>query len=217
MPTGKQIRAARVLAGWEAGTLAKLAKISHTGLLQLERGEFRARPATADKIVRVFADAGIEFTENEGVRRTPVGIEIFEGHERFHEFTDYVFQHLKAHGGDVCISATDERLFNKYRKEPEQYRQSMKALVNSGKVRVRILAEKSNFNSIFADMRRLRTQSAAPTSFYAFGQNLAMISFAHQPPPYVALFRNTPFAAAFRQSFEASWDNAEVMVKHHDR
>lgn len=135
---GKQIRAARALAGWEAGTLAKLAKISQTGLLQLERGEFRARPATADKIIGVFADAGIEFTENEGVRRTPIGIEIFEGHERFHEFTAYVFQHLKAHGGDVCISATDERLFNKYRKEPEQYRQSMKALVDSGTATIAI-------------------------------------------------------------------------------
>ena len=217
MPTGKQIRAARMLVEWEAETLAKLTGISRNAILQIERGEFRARPSTSEKITRAFEDAGIEFIENEGIRRRPEGIEIFEGHERFDEFTDYVYHYLKNNGGDVCISASDERLFNKYRKEPEQYRQQMKALVEGGKVRVRILADESNFNSVFADMRKLKSPSAAPTSFYAFGLNLALISFAHQPTPHVVLFRHSPFAAAFRQSFEAAWDAAEIMVKHHDQ
>jgi hypothetical protein len=81
---------------------------------------------------------------------------------------------------------------------------------------MRILAEKSNAASVFAEIRKLKSATAAPTSFYAFGRNLALISFAHQPPPYVALFRNSPFADAFRQSFETAWDNAEVMVKRCD-
>jgi transcriptional regulator with XRE-family HTH domain len=214
--TGKQIRAARILADWHADDLGELARISRNAVLQIERGEFRPRPATTERIIRAFADAGIEFIDNEGVRRRPLDIEIFEGHERFHQFTDYVYNYLKNNGGDVCISVGDERLFIKYRKEPEQYRANMKALVASGKVRVRILAEQSNFASVFADMRKLKTNNAAPTSFYAFGRNLALISFAHQPPPYVALFPNSPFAEAFRQSFETAWDSAEVMVKHHD-
>jgi transcriptional regulator with XRE-family HTH domain len=214
--TGKQIRAARILTGWDANDLGELAKLSRNAVLQIERGEFRPRPATAERISRAFADAGIEFIENEGVRRRPDGIETFEGHERFHQFTDYVYSYLKDNGGDVCISVGDERLFIKYRKEPEQYRANMKALVASGKVRVRILAEKSNAASVFAEIRKLKSATAAPTSFYAFGRNLALISFAHQPPPYVALFRNSPFADAFRQSFETAWDNAEVMVKRCD-
>ncbi len=65
-------------------------------------------------------------------------------------------------------------------------------------------------------MRKLKSQTAAPTSFYAFGFNLALISFAHQPPPYVVLFKNSPFAAAFRQSFDAAWEAAEIKVAHHD-
>ena len=216
MPTGKQIRAARVLADWNAKKLAQLAEISVTSVLQIERGAFRPLPTTTEKILRVFNEAGIEFLDNEGVGRKPEGIEIFQGHERFNEFTDYVYQYLSASGGDVCISASDERLFNKYRREPERYRQTMKALVASGKVRVRILAEESNFSSQFADMRKLKTHTAAPTSFYAFGLNLALISFSHQPPPYVVLFKNSPFAAAFRQSFEAAWEAAEIKVVHHD-
>lgn len=214
--TGQQIRAARILIGWDRGDLAKKADVSLMTIQNIELDTKHPRPATLGRIVKAFADAGIEFIENEGIRRRPRDIETFEGHERFNEFTDYVFQYLTAHGGDVCISASDERLFNKYRKEPEQYRQAMKALVASGKVRVRILAEISNFASIFADMRKLKTHSAAPTSFYAFGLNLALISFAQQPAPYVVLFKNSPFASAFLQAFETTWDAAEIMVSHHE-
>jgi transcriptional regulator with XRE-family HTH domain len=212
MPTGKQYRAGRVLADWDAGKLAKLARMSRNALLQIERGEFRPRPSTQEKLLRVFDDVGIEFIDNEGVRRRPQGIETFEGHERFHVFTDYVYQYLVDNGGEVCISVGDERLFLKYRKDLEQYRSNMKSLVDSGRVHVRILAEESQFNSVFAEMRKLKSHSAAPTSFYAFGQNLALVSFLHSTPPYVVLFRNSPFVSAFRQSFDAAWEHAEVKV-----
>jgi transcriptional regulator with XRE-family HTH domain len=210
MATGTQIRIGRVLAGWDAKTLAELTGLSKESILNIERGTFRARPATMEKILRVFDDAEIEFTENEGVRRRPEGVEIFVGHERFHEFTEFVYQHLVQYGGEVCISASDERLFLKYRKEPEVYRQRMKALVDTGRVKVRILAEESNFNSIFAEMRKSAQKGTAPTSFYAFGKCLALISFAHTPSPYVVLLKSGPFAEAYRQAFNESWGLAEI-------
>ena len=181
---------------------------------RIERGEFRPRPSTQEKLLRVFDEAGIEFIDNEGVRRRPQGIETFEGHEHFHDFTDYVYNYLVENGGDICISVGDERLFLKYRKDLEQYRANMKALVDTGRTHVWIIAEESQFNSVFAEMRRLNSHSAAPTSFYAFGQNLALVSFTHPTPPYVVLFRNSPFAAAFRQSFDVAWEHAEIMVSH---
>lgn len=214
MATGTQIRAARALAQWSSADLARNTGISSKTILNIEIGRFHARPDTMQAIVAAFDKVGVEFTENEGVRRRPEGIEVFEGHERFHDFTGYVQDYLTRFGGDVCISASDERLFLKYRKDPEQYRATMKALVDSGKITVRILAEESNFNSVFAEMRKLSGHNAAPTSFYAFGRNLALISFTHATPPYVVLFRNSPFADAFRQSFDAAWASAEIKVKH---
>ena len=210
MATGKQIRIGRVLADWDAKALAERAGLSKESILNIERGTFRARPATMERILRAFDEAGIEFTENEGVRRRPEGVEIFEGHERFHEFTEFVYQHLSQYGGEVCISASDERLFLKYRKEPELYRQRMKALVDSGRVTVRILAEEGSFNSVFAEMRKSAQKSTSPSSFYAFGKCLALISFTHNPAPYVVLLKSGPFAESYRQAFNESWGRAEI-------
>jgi transcriptional regulator with XRE-family HTH domain len=211
MPTGKQIRAARVLVDWEAQTLAKKVGLSRNAILQIERGEFRGRPKTLEKIVQVFAKAGVEFTENEGVCRRPEGIETFEGHERFHAFSDFIYAHVKQYGGDICISAVDERLFQKYRREPEAHRARMKELVDSGDVKVRILAEQSSFQSSYAEFRHSPHKSTVATSFYAFGQCFALISFTHANPPYVVMHKFSPFAETFRLLFNDAWDKAEVV------
>ena len=88
----------------------------------------------------------------------------------------------------------------------------MKALVDTGRVNVRILAEESNFNSVFAEMRKSAQKSTAPSSFYAFGKCLALISFTHNPAPYVVLLKSGPFAEAYRQAFNESWERAEIPV-----
>jgi transcriptional regulator with XRE-family HTH domain len=208
LATGKQIRAARVLLEWEAKELADRTGVSVRSILNFERGEGRPKPATMEKIIKAFTVAGVEFIDGEGLRRRTNDVEVFEGHDRFHDFTEFVYAYLRQHGGDVCISAVDERLFIKYRREPELYRQRMKELVDSGKVIVRILAEESKFNSLFAQYKRLPKQNSVPVSFYAFGSCLALISFAHNPSPHVVLLKSTPFADVYRQSFNEQWAKA---------
>ncbi len=210
MITPRQIRAARGLLGWEATELGKRTSLSRETIANIESGRTQAREESLDRIAKAFDIAGVEFTENEGVRLKANDIEIFVGPERFHDFTEFVYQHLLRHSGEVCISVSDERLFLKYRKEPEIYRQRMKALVDTGRVKVRILAEESTFNSIFAEMRKSTQQSTSPTSFYSFGKCLALISFTHNPAPYVVLLKSGPFAEAYRQAFNDSWERAEI-------
>ncbi len=210
MATGRQIRAARALVDWDAKDLATKARVSERSILNHERGDNRPKPETMERVVRAFDEAGIEFIEGEGVRRRSSDVEIFEGHDRFHDFTEFVHNFLQQHGGDVCIKAVDERLFLKYRREPEVYRLRMKELVDSGKVTVRIMAEESKFRSLFAEYRKLPRTRTDPISFYAFGNCLALISFAHNPTPHVVLLKSTPFAEAYRQDFNDQWRRAEV-------
>lgn len=209
-PTGKQIRAARALAGWDRKELAEKAGVSHMTLQYAENGERTLRPQTIEKVINTFHGAGIEFTEGQGVRFKANDIEVFEGTERFEDFTEFVYSYLKHNGGDVCISAFDERKFLEYRKNPELYRSRMKKLVDSGSVTVRILATKSSFRSAFAKFKwQPNPDNMTPTSFYAFGDCLALISFAGPSAPYVVLHKSGPFAEAYRTAFEDSWENAE--------
>lgn len=217
MITGKQVRAARVLAGWDIKDLAPLAGLSTTAVQNIETGA-TPKSSTIERIVNAFSNAGIEFIEGQGVRFRANDIEVFEGPERFENFTDFVYNYLKHNGGDVCISAVDEGKFAEHRKNQAQYQARMKKLIDRGDVSVRILASKSKFKSIFAQYKWQPEQdNSVPTSFYAFGDCLALISFAHQSAPYVVLHKSGPFAAAFIDAFNRDWDNAQEPPKSQEQ
>jgi transcriptional regulator with XRE-family HTH domain len=210
MLTPRQIRAARGLLGWEATELGKRTGLSRETIANIESGRTQAREGSLERIAEACGGGGVEFTENEGVRLKPGDIELFVGPERFNDFTDFVYEHLKRCGGDVCVNAIDERLFAKYRKDHELHRRRMKELVDIGRATFRILASESSFTSAYAKHRWMPSvANAAPASFYAFGDCLALISFQHDPAPYVALHKSGPFAEIFRQSFNVAWENAK--------
>lgn len=48
-----------------------------------------------------------------------------------------------------------------------------------------------------------------PTALYAFGDCLALIYFAHNPPPYVIVLQSAPIAASYRQAFDIVWAAAK--------
>ena len=209
MITGRQIKAARALLGWDAADLAHKAGLSRETVGNIENSLVQAREVSMNLIVRVFNQNRVEFIENQGVRFKSGDIEIYEGPGRFDDFTSYLHEYLENYGGEVCISAVDERLHRKYRKDPELHRRRMSELVARGDVHVRILATESKFASPGAQMRWQPSQSEAPISFYAFGDNLALISFAHDPAPYVVLHRSGPFAEAYRHAFDFAWAGAK--------
>jgi len=208
--TAPQLRAARALLDIGQEELAERSGVGVDTIKKFENGHTkRLQEKTENDIIRALHDS-VDFIDNHGVRLKPSGIEIFEGPERFHDFTETVYEYLARNGGEVCISAVDETQFQKYRKDVDLYRQRMTDLVKRGGVRVRILAGRSQFISAFAEVRRLPQQkSSAPTAFYTFGDCLALISFEHDNPPYVVLHRSSLFAAAYRRAFEAEWNSAE--------
>ncbi len=218
MITGRQLCAARGLAGLESAELARLAGVSRNTISSLETGKRTPHDGSLEKLVRAIeTNTDVEFTENEGVRIRSSDIEVFQGPHRFEEFTDFLYDYLKRKGGEVCISAVDEGLFSKYRRDPELHRRRMKELVDSGRVSVRILASKSKFTSTYAQYRSQPAYGDVPTSFYAFGNCLALISFAHPPAPYVVLHKSGPFAEAYRQAFDMTWRSAKEPPKSQNK
>lgn len=211
MPTGKQIRAARVLAGWDIKDLAPRAGLSVTAVQNIETGAV-PKPATVDRIIKAFAEVGVEFTDNEGVRRRPQGVEIFEGPERFDAFYDFLYAHLKEHGGDVCIGNSVPELYKKYHRGFATHKARMESLVAEKRIRFRILVKEGEQNftaATYSAYRQVSGKDFSPTSFYAFGECLALISFVHSAAPYVILIKSGPLAQVYRTAFDAAWENAK--------
>lgn len=217
MVTGRQIRAARGLLGISQEELASFAGMTKQGISKIEDGSVHPREGTLADILRVFGDRGIEFTENQGVRLKPHNMETFEGREGFTKLYEIIHEHLLAHGGDVCVSGADERLFAKYRDNPELHRQRMADLVKQKPdLKMRILVAENDYNfvaSSYATYRWQPKEQFSPTAFYVFGDCLALISFAHDPAPLVILIKSAAFAEAYRHSFNMAWLSSKEPTK----
>ena len=212
MLTSRQIRAARGLLGWEATELGKRTDLSRETIANIESGRTQAREGSLERIAKAFMDGGVEFTANQGVRLKPSGLEVYEGPARFNEFYDFLYEQVKTHGGDVCLSVTDETLLAKYRKNSAVHYQRMQDLFDRGIIKsFRILANKSDFASKYPyNIYKWQPESSiSPTAFYTFGECLALISFVHDTPPYVVVLQSAPLANSYRQAFDAAWAAAK--------
>ena len=207
--TGKQIASARSLAGITSAELAEHAGLSRDTIMKIEAGHVQPRNGTIADIARVFSERGVEFIENNGVRQKSNSIEVYEGVERFQDFSNFLYEHLKENGGDVCCSIYDDMLSAKYRKNPELHRKRMKELVDRSGVTFRILATKGDFEPHgYAQFRWQPQQHATPTGFYAFGDCLALMSFVNPNSPYVVVIHSSPLAEGYRQGFNNAWQRA---------
>ena len=210
MITGRQIRAARGLLGWDATDLAAKAGLTRETVSKIENDSVQAREETVAKIVRAFNDQSVEFIDGQGVRLKPTGIDVYDGADKIEQFYDFLYSHLKRYGGNVCLSIYDENILAKYRKDPNLHRNRMKELFEYGSVSFRIIATKSDFISHgYAKFKYLPDNHATMTGFYAFGDCLALMSFVNVNSPYIIVIQSGPIAEAYRQSFDVSWDNAK--------
>lgn len=67
--SGPQLRAARNYLDWTRNTLAKATRLSPETIKNIEHGKFRPQAATESVLKQCFLENGIEFTENDGVRK----------------------------------------------------------------------------------------------------------------------------------------------------
>ena len=214
MPSGRQIRAARVLVDWSAEDLAKKIGLSRVTVQNIEHGNNK-RPLleTIEKIVTVFNDAGIEFTDGDGVRRRTTDVKVYEGVDGFARFHDLVYSHLIANGGQACVCGSSAAQFSKYRSNGDTHRQRMTDLAKQRPdFKMRILAEEGDTNlpnTGYATYRWMPRKNFPPVAFYAFGDYKAEITFTSENPPLIVLIQSASIADSYIKSFDFMWQNAQ--------
>jgi transcriptional regulator with XRE-family HTH domain len=212
MITGRQVRAARALLDWDSATLADKAGLTRQTVSRIESDVVQPQEGTLARLMQAFGEGGIEFTDNSGVRLKPQSVEVLSDTAGFTRFYDYVYEEVRRHGGAICVSGVDEKLFSKYRLNPEIHRERMRALcAERSDIRMRILVEEGDLNfvaSAYASYRWQPKKYFSKAAFYVFGSSLALISFDHQPPPLIILIKSAAFADAYRNAFDIAWDNA---------
>lgn len=209
MPSGKQIRAARMLVDWNIKQLAEASGLTELGVQKIETGNSTPRPSTLNKIVSVFNEAGIEF-KNGGVFPKHKNIDVLEGAVGFTKFLDTVYEHVRALGGIIRVSGVEEAKFEKYDLTGRAHRERMTAICEErGDINMQILVREGDYNflaSQYASYRWVPKEHFSPTTFYVFGDYLALISFENDPPPIIFLIQSAAIAGAYRQTFNMTWE-----------
>ncbi|MER2520575.1 MAG: helix-turn-helix transcriptional regulator [Bdellovibrionales bacterium] len=213
MPSGRQIRAGRVLLDMGAAELARLVGVSRVTIQNIEHGvNKRPKIETMQKIVSAFDVAGLEFLSGDGVRRRMTEVTIFEGVDGFAKFHDLVYAHLFERGGEACVCGASSTQFSKYRTDAEMHRARMAQLAQQRKdFRMRILAEQGDKNlpnTGYASYRWLPRKYFPPVAFYSFGDYKAEITFGVDNPPLIVLVKSSAIAHSYNQFFDYAWGNA---------
>jgi len=210
LPKGNQIAAARALLGWDQKEVASRVGLTIAAISKIEKGENKGKLETLEKIEKIFHDVGIEFMENDGVRKRSGDVIVYRGHEGFTQFRELVLKRARRGPLEVSVSNVDERNFSKWGGE-EMNNNYRKELVKLGTAHFRIIIKEGDTKltaTQFAEYRSVPEQEFGEVPFYIFDDNLVMIPF-EENEMNLFIIKNALLAKYYQKQFEISWAKAK--------
>lgn len=207
MPISKdQLRAGRSLLGLSQSELAEKVGMTAPQLSNYEKGSVTPNPSSMSKLKNVMQLLGLEFLEDDGVKRKPAVVSL-KGIEGFRAFMDNVYETAKEIGGDLCLFNTQPELWIKHLGQDwyDMHNERMKKL--GDKINVRIITKEGNQNFILdcAQYRWFATGRFYSAMFYCYGEKLGLLNF-NEENIEITVISKTNFARGFRELFESAWN-----------
>lgn len=198
MPTGKQIRAARMLVDWSADDLGAKINLSRESIQSIERGDKRPRVSTMEKIVGAFEKEGIEFLDQSGVRRRDDKVREIDGPNCYARLLDEVYYKLKP-DEEFLVSMVDESLSR------DEAHQAYIRIVRKG-IKFRKLIKEGNTHirgplSWYRQIERRYYHNAAAIFFQD------MCAYLTEDFQKVIIVRDPAIAQANKNFFEIIWSH----------
>ncbi len=197
---GKQIAAARQLAGLTLSQLADRAGVARSSIVKLENGTVQPREGTLADITRALADAGVEFVER-GARWIDGAIRTLEGEDAYLRLLDEVYQSLhRKPNAEVLFICVDDAVST-----PEVVTANER--IRAAGIKCRYLASETatRFDFPLRDYRLIPEQFYTNSVMVVFGDKVATLSDANDS---VVIVRDPHQANMLRGLFEMIWRQA---------
>jgi len=215
MITGRQVRAARALLGWDAEELAEKAGLSRDTIFNIEKGTTQARRASLEQLARVFEDHGLEFLDNQGVRCRPEGMEILVGEQGVGTFWDNVYVYAQKVGGVLRQNAIEDNIFfaayDVIAKRHSQRMSSLKEKFDNLVVRVLMAQGVDDFQCPnYAQYRWFQNRQQISVPFYVYGDTVALFALDENSMTKIYQITSPLIAASYIKQFDGAWDAAAL-------
>jgi transcriptional regulator with XRE-family HTH domain len=199
--SGKQITAARSLAGWTAAELAEKAGLSRDAVLKIEAGAVQPREGTLADIRMAFGDAGIEFIDR-GVRWRDDAVRVLDGEDAYLDMLDDIYKTLHKKGGEVLWLCSSDEVTIKGEYEAET------RLRDAG-IRFRSLIEEGKNETTWprSEYRQIPSRYFNHNLQVIYGDKVAQVLEGGRR---VLLVHNRDLATTARNVFDLIWSQAKM-------
>ncbi len=215
--TTSQMRAARGLLDWSQSELSARTGISTTSIGNIESGNTQARESTLEIIRKSFETGGVEFLPNSGVRLRSDFIQTYVGAQGLKDFMDSMYATVKETGGEIVLfNAHPENWIRILGGEwLEMHANRMAELKDSISMKITSNSGETNFiSSAFAEYKWFPENMFKERCLYAYGENLAFVSFEKNDVSVTVLKQND-FSKSFQILFNIAWE--QVALEPHEQ
>lgn len=210
MITKYQIPAARALLEWTQDDLANASGISKDMVSKIESGKSAGSLKSLQAIEAALTVAGIEFGENDCVKRSSNQIRVLKGQEGFLEFYDEVYEEVRNTGAKiVCVSNVDERKFVQWQGEQlDEHSARMQALGTQYKILIKH-GDTYFPASDYAEYRWMPEGMFYSVPYYVYGQKVAMLIFDEEEPR-IYILNEPELSKSHKSQFDSLWDQSTI-------
>jgi transcriptional regulator with XRE-family HTH domain len=207
-----QVRAARALLGWKQEDLAEASDLSLTAIRSFETG-YVPRNSTAQAVRHALENAGLEFTDGEGVRRRSDEIKIYKGANSCDQFFEDVVETLKKQSGDLLVLVKSQDML--LRTSGASRRNNLERLESFGEMaNIKCLLAETLSPALFRSLLPCRVVPAyaiGPVSGIIYGNKYAHILPEGRLGFMIVAFDIAKAALDYSAHFLSLWDNASLM------
>lgn len=207
MITPAQLRAARGMLDWTRSELAKASGLSAETIKNIEHGIYTPQETTISAIVNAFALQHIEFTENEGIRKSANIVIHYEGKADFRKYADDIYNILLNDpvNREICIFGNNDQEFLDALGDYAQVHLNRMSKLEGLKFRALIVEGVDVLVTKYIGYRTVPNMAfAIPFSVYADRFDFIIYGQGESYPKVVAI-TSPVVAEAYRSQFEALW------------
>lgn len=208
-----QVRAARALLKWKQDNLALASGMSLTAIRNFEEG-LSSRPTTLSSIRRAIETAGIEFIEDDGVKRLSPQIKFYKGQDSCDDFFNDVSQIAKKHGGEVlAFIKNPEILTTPCGIECLTNLERLTHISQHARTRCLLLDNSASLEHVPGiESRRMPNVIIGPSAIIAYGNQYATLIPDGRNDYFVLSFVMALETLNYRKQFDALWNNAHSLL-----
>lgn len=205
--SSSQCRAARALLNWSQSDLAKKADAHIQTISNFEKDAKIPSKKTLENIIRAFERAGIECTEDGGVRPQQPKVIVYRGKEGFADFRSDLINTVLSGVHAVCVSNVNEKQFEKWGRG-EVNNHYYETMEKQKGLSFRILVQGPDY--YIADHLKYPTYKWLPKELfgditqYIYGEKTALISFREND--FMAyIIADLRISNFYRKEFDRLW------------